>query len=267
MAIRGQESSVLIIGRKNMNTKNLVLAAAVSLSMVAPVAAFAGTLTGGATMPEQIVQEVTAVMSLAKQAQSVENQIQMVYNQALNLEQVPIQLWNSVTAPISALMGVVQNAKGLAYSAQNIGTNFNNLYGNGMPPLGSSYSQSLNSWNANTDDQIKSMLRQFNLQSAQFANVQSGTQTLVNAGQSASGRMAALQAADGIAGVEVGQIQELQQDVMAEAAAQGAYESQRENTSVGATATVDSAFAASAANLGTIPTQLPTGSLDPTPTS
>ncbi|MHB1580361.1 MAG: P-type conjugative transfer protein TrbJ [Acidithiobacillus sp.] len=250
-----------------MNTKHLVLAVAVSLAMAAPVATFAGTLTGGATMPEQIVQEVTAVMSLAKQAQSVENQIQMVYNQALNLEQVPIQLWNSVTAPISALMGVVQNAKGLAYSAQNIGTNFNNLYGNGMPPLGSSYSQSLNSWNANTDDQIKSMLRQFNLQSAQFANVQSGTQTLVNAGQSASGRMAALQAADGIAGVEVGQIQELQQDVMAEAAAQGAYESQRENTSLGATATVDSAFAASAANLGTFPTQLTDGRGPPMPAS
>ena len=78
MAIRQQESSVLIAWRENMNTKQLVLAAAVSLAMGAPVAAFAGTLTGGATMPEQIVQEVTAVESLAKQAESVENQIQMV---------------------------------------------------------------------------------------------------------------------------------------------------------------------------------------------
>lgn len=228
---------MLIAWRENMNTKNLVLAAAVSLAMVAPDVAFAGTLTGGATMPEQIVQEVTAVESLAKQAESVENQIQMVYNQSLNLEQVPIQLWDSVTAPISQLMNVVQTAKGLAYSAQNIGTNFNNLYGNGMPPLGSSYSQSLSSWNTNTDDQIKSMMRQFHLQANQFSSVQSGTEALVNAGQSASGRMAVLQAADGIAGVEVGQIQELQQDVMAEAAAQGAYESQV--TSADNTATND----------------------------
>lgn len=209
-----------------MKTKKTVLAAAVSFAMVTPVVSFAGTMTGGATFPEQIVQEVTAVESLAKQAESVENQIQMVYNQALNLEQVPIQLWDSVTAPISQLMNVVQKAKGLAYSAQNIGTNFNNLYGNGMPPLGSSDSQSLSSWNKNTDDQIKSMLRQFHLQANQFSSVQSGTKTLVDAGQSASGRMAVLQAADGIAGVEVGQIQELQQDVMAEAAAQGAYEAQ-----------------------------------------
>ncbi len=217
---------MLIAWRENMNTKHLVLAAAVSLAMVSPDVAFAGTLTGGATMPEQIVQEVTAVESLAKQAESVENQIQMVYNQALNLEQVPLQLWSSVTAPIGDLMAVVQKAKGLAYSAQNIGTNFNNLYGNGLPPIGNSYSQSLSSWNKNTDDQIKSMMRQFHLQSNQFSNVQSGTEALVNAGQSASGRMAVLQAADGIAGVEVGQIQELQQDVMAEAAAQGAYEAQ-----------------------------------------
>lgn len=209
-----------------MKTKKTVLAAAVSFAMVTPVVSFAGTMTGGATFPEQIVQEVTAVESLAKQAESVENQIQMVYNQALNLEQVPIQLWDSVTAPISQLMNVVQKAKGLAYSAQNIGANFNNLYGNGMPPLGSGYSQSLSSWNKNTDDQVKSMLQQFHLQANQFSSVQSGTKALVDAGQSASGRMAVLQAADGIAGVEVGQIQELQQDVMAEAAAQGAYETQ-----------------------------------------
>ena len=220
---------MLIPWREIMNTKHLVLAAAVSLATVAPVAAFAGTLTGGATMPEQIVQEVTAVESLAKQAQSVENQIQMVFNQARNLENIPISLWNSVTAPISQLMSIEQQAQGLAYSAQNIGTNFNNLYGNGMPPLGSSYSQSLSSWNANTDDQIKTMLREFHLQSGQFSNTQTETQTLVNASKTAAGRKGAIEAAAGIAGVEVSQIQELQQDVMAEAAAQGAYEAQVTN--------------------------------------
>lgn len=228
---------MLIAWRENMNTKNLVLAAAVSLAMVAPVAAFAGTLTGGATMPEQIVQEVTAVESLAKQAESVENQIQMVFNQAQNLENVPMQLWSSVTAPISQLMSIEQQAQGLSYAAQNIGTNFNNLYGNGMPPLGSSYSQSLSSWNANTDNQIKTMLRQFHLQSGQFSNTQTETQTLVNASKTAAGRKGAIEAAVGIAGIEVSQIQELQQDVMAEAAAQGAYESQV--TSADNTATND----------------------------
>jgi P-type conjugative transfer protein TrbJ len=170
----------------------------------------------------------------------------MVFNQAQNLANIPISLWDSVTAPISQLMSIEQQAQGLAYSAQNIGTNFNNLYGNGMPPLGSSYSQSLSSWNANTNDQIKTMLQQFHLQSGQFSNTQTETQTLVNASKTAAGRKGAIEAAAGIAGIEVSQIQELQQDVMAEAAAQGAYEAQQVNQKE--KATIDEAAAINANN-------------------
>ena len=54
---------------------SVALRAAIILAC-SSVTAFAGTLTGGATMPEQIVQEITAIQSQMTQAQQLVQQIQ-----------------------------------------------------------------------------------------------------------------------------------------------------------------------------------------------
>ena len=69
----------------------------------------AGTLTGGATFPEQIVQEVTAIEQLAKNAAQVQAQLQTVYNQLYNLRQLnPSAIAQLVGFPISDLQGIYQ---------------------------------------------------------------------------------------------------------------------------------------------------------------
>ncbi len=208
--------------------KKIIITALATALALASTPAFAVSEVAGATFPEQIVQEVTAVDQLAKQAEEVQQQIQMVMNQAKNLESMPTQLWSSAQGDINQLISVASTSQGLSYAGQNIFSQFNQTYGqNGIPPLSSSYSQSLQGWSSDTNSQIQSMLEQYHLNAGQFTTQQGALQSVENASQSSVGRMQVLQAANQIAGMEVNQTQQLQQDVMAGNSAMGSYMAQR----------------------------------------
>ena len=206
---------------------NITLATAIAFAL-APASAFAGTLTGGATMPEQIVQEATAVQQLAQQAQQVQEQIQMVYQQAMNLKSLPTQMWSSVSGDLNNLVNIAGQAQGLSYASQNIASQFSQTYP-AASSIGNNYGQQMQTWTTNTNGQIQSMLEQNHLQANQFASQQSALQAIQNASQSAGGRMQVLQAGNQIAGMEVNQIQQLQQEIMAGNSAMGSYEAQQVN--------------------------------------
>ncbi|MBU2770126.1 P-type conjugative transfer protein TrbJ [Acidithiobacillus caldus] len=212
-----------------------ILITAIVTALFPPLALAGGAMTGGATLPEQIVQEGTAVEQLAKQAESVTTQIQQYANMIQrydnmlqNTLNLPTQLWSSAQGEIDQLIKVASMANGLSYAGQNIYSQFNQTYGkNGIPPLDSSYSQSLQKWTSDTNSQIASILQQYHLNASQFTTEQGALQAVENASQSAVGRMQVLQAANQIAGMEVNQIQQLQQDVMAGNSAIGSYMAQR----------------------------------------
>lgn len=242
---------------------NIILISAIAFAL-SPAFAFAGTLTGGATFPEQIVQEVTEVQQLAQQAQQVQEQIQMVYQQAMNLKNLPTQMWSSVSGDLNNLVNIAGQAQGLSYASQNIASQFTQTYP-AASSIGNNYGQQMQTWTTDTNGQIQSMLQQNHLQANQFASQQSALQAIQNASQSAGGRMQVLQAGNQIAGMEVNQIQQLQQEIMAGNSAMGSYEAQRVNQQQQATNSVNNLYSQAAANLGPVPTQLPQGSLDPVP--
>ena len=242
---------------------NIILISAIAFAL-SPAFAFAGTLTGGATFPEQIVQEVTEVQQLAQQAQQVQEQIQMVYQQAMNLKNLPTQMWSSVSGDLNNLVNIAGQAQGLSYASQNIASQFTQTYP-AASSIGNNYGQQMQTWTTDTNGQIQSMLQQNHLQANQFASQQSALQAIQNASQSAGGRMQVLQAGNQIAGMEVNQIQQLQQEVMAGNSAIGSYEAQQVNQQQQATNGVNNLYAQAASNLGPVPTQLPQGSLDPVP--
>jgi P-type conjugative transfer protein TrbJ len=242
---------------------NIILAAAIAFALT-PASALAGTMTGGATFPEQIVQEVTEVQQLAQQAQQVQEQIQMVYQQAMNLKSLPTQMWSSVSGDLNNLVNIAGQAQGLSYASQNLASQFTQTYP-AAASIGNNYGQQMQTWTTDTNGQIQSMLQQNQLQANQFASQQAALQAIQNASQSASGRMQVLQAGNQIAGMEVNQIQQLQQEIMAGNSAMGAYEAQRVNQRQQATNSVNNLYSQAAASLGPVPTQLPQGSLDPVP--
>ena len=207
--------------------RHIILATAIVFALT-PAFAFAGTMTGGATFPEQIVQEATEVQQLAQQAEQVQEQIQMVYQQAMNLKSLPTQMWSSVSGDLNNLVNIAGQAQGLSYASQNIASQFSQTYP-AASSIGNNYNQEMQTWTNDTNSQAQSMLEQYHFQAGQFATQQSALQAIQNASQSSSGRMQALQAGNQIAGMEVNQIQQLQQDVMAGNSAIATYEAQQVN--------------------------------------
>ena len=240
---------------------NILLATAIAFAL-APASALAGTLTGGATFPEQIVQEITAVQQLAQQAQQVQEQIQMVYDQARNLQSLPTQMWSSVSGDLNNLVNIAGQAQGLSYASQNIASQFTQTYPQASS-IGNNYGQQMQTWTTDTNGQIQSMLAQNHLQANQFASQQSALQAIQNASQSAGGRMQVLQAGNQIAGMEVNQIQQLQQEIMAGNSAMGAYEAQQVNQQQQATNGVNNLYTQAAESMGPVPTQMPSGTVLP----
>ena len=92
---------------KKQNIRGFVLAALVALS---PVTALGGTLTGGATLPEQIVQEVTAVQAQTSGAERLVEQIQQYENMVQNMVTLPQGMIGQIMQPIDrkrSLSGVL----------------------------------------------------------------------------------------------------------------------------------------------------------------
>jgi P-type conjugative transfer protein TrbJ len=109
------------------SAKHLVVGLSAGIVMAFPSAAFAGGgLTGGATLPQQIIQEITAVAQLAKQASMVTSQLQMVYNQIYNLRQLnPAAIAQLVGVPVTD----IQNVLNLMNAVQQVQDSYTGLAG------------------------------------------------------------------------------------------------------------------------------------------
>ncbi|MDE2252670.1 MAG: P-type conjugative transfer protein TrbJ [Betaproteobacteria bacterium] len=194
-----------------MHIRKLTAATVAALALLATAPAHATGMIAGATFPEQIVQELTLVEQYATQAQQLQAQFQMVYNQAMNLKNLPTQMWPNVSGQLQNLINLVGNAQGLTYAAQNTAAGVQAEYG----VNGQSYQQNLSQWNGNLQSQIQQALNSFGLQAQDFQTQQQALQQIQNASQSATGRMQVMQAGNQIAGLMVNQLQGLQQTIMA----------------------------------------------------
>lgn len=157
-----------------MNKPRIAIAALLAALAVSP--AHATGMIAGATFPEQIVQELTLVEQYATQAQQLQAQFQMVFNQARNLMNMPMQLWTNATAPLQQLVQLVGNAKGLSYAAANTVSAVQAQFGAPNAVL-SNYNKSLQTWTENLDRQIAAVLQQFNLNAKNFQTTQIGIAT------------------------------------------------------------------------------------------
>ncbi|AEM48022.1 P-type conjugative transfer protein TrbJ [Acidithiobacillus ferrivorans SS3] len=187
--------------------------------------AFAGTMTGGATMPEQIVQEGTAIMQLSRAAEQVQNQLQMLLNEARNLQNMPSNFVSQITGEMGQLTSIVGQGNSLSYAGQNISSQLSSEY----PGYSGStnYQQEYQNWNNTTSQNIQNALQAQNMQSQDFATQTQALSSIQSASQSAAGRMQVLQAGNQISAMEVKQLQKMQQISMSQNDAQLAYEKQK----------------------------------------
>ena len=195
-----------------MNKTRIAIAALLATLAVSP--AHATGMIAGATFPEQIVQELTAVEQYATQAQQLQAQFQQVYNQAVNMQTIPAQLWPNISSQLSSLVNLVGNAKGLSYAAANTVSAVQSQFGTPSAVL-SNYNASLQTWTGNLDSQIADVLQQYGMNASTFQTTQSALAAIQAQSNSAGGRKAVMQAGNQIAGLMVNQMQGLQSDIQA----------------------------------------------------
>ena len=137
------------------------------------------------------------VEQYATQAEQLQAQFQQLYNQAVNMQKIPVQLWPSIASELTTLVNLVGNAQGLSYASRNTVSAIQAQYGQPNAAL-SNYSGSLSSWTSNNDNQIAATLQQYNLNSQNYQSVQSALAAINTQSQTANGRMAVLQAGNQI---------------------------------------------------------------------
>ncbi|MHB8225403.1 TrbJ/VirB5 family protein [Acidithiobacillus sp.] len=203
-----------------MCNKKVLLAVFFALT---PATAGAGTMIGGATMPEQIVQEVTLIQSKVTQAQQLVSDIQRYENMVQNMVTLPQTMYDQVTAPIAQLYGLVQQSEQLGYAGQNIASQFQNINANFNPQITSQYTQQYGTITSGLQSAINSALQTANLNPSNFMTQQQAMQQVQQAMSNPNSRNALLQAAVSVGQATVADDTQLLQTANSEASMNAAW--------------------------------------------
>lgn len=211
----------------------------------------AGTVAGfgGSTEITQLANNIELAQAYAQQVQTYATQlqqyatmVQQYENMVKNTLNIPSQLWGKVQADLQGVSNIVRQGQALAYSAQNIGAQFENLFKGFRFPSGGSYSTDYRNWSKATMDSIRGAMEGASLQSQQFATEEGVLEQLRSMSQNASGQMQAIQVGSQIAEQQVQQLQKLRQLMMVQMQAQNTYLAAQENKDATTKAAMDDAF-------------------------
>lgn len=186
-----------------------IIAASIFTSVSAPAA-----YAGDASLGLQLVQQATLIDQYTTHAQQLQQQISMLQNAYANSAGLPLQAWPTAQGYLNSLTGLIRNAQGLTYAADNLAGQIEEKYGNGQTTL-KVFSQQLAAWNQNMMSQVGNVMQQYNMHANNAISTQAALNTIMNASQTAQGRMQVLQAGNQIAGIAVNELQSLQSIVMA----------------------------------------------------
>ena len=185
-------------------------AATLILASAAPPAE-AVSEVAGATFPEQIVQEVTAVEQDEQAVMQTEQQINMLTNQAINLGTMPLQFWGQLTAPVMQMQEIIGQAQGISASVQDTAAQTAYEYGDPTGSVGYA-GGTLAQWTQGFNQQITDVLHEYGLSRQQFATSAATERTLQAASRTAQGRNQILQASNAMNGVLATELSQLDTD-------------------------------------------------------
>lgn len=215
-----------------MKTRIMAVSVLLALSPVAAflsVPAFAGgAVTGGATLPEQIVQEGTAVQSVAKQVEEVTTQIEQYENMVQNMATIPSQLMSQITSTLDQFTQLSRQAEALAQNGANISQQFQQLNAGSVSPQEmDAYTQNYQTIAQNLNNSIDNVLQEANLNPQNYATVAQAQQAIAQDLQNPTSRNALLQAAAEAGQAETTQLAQLNQTVNAQANLQAAVQKKK----------------------------------------
>ncbi len=210
-----------------MNRK--LVSAVVTIALLSPLSAFAGTMGGGATLPEQMTQEITLAAQLSKEAETVRLEIQKVYDAAQNLQQVPNQLWQQGVQYLKQLVQLNGQAQSLGLAGQNLSSQFEQEYPS-YSTQAQATQQQYEQWANAFNNEVAGSLQADHLSLSQFQSEQQALQTIES--EPVSGRLQALEVGNQIAATTATEIGQLGAIVAKQQKSQAAYEEQVSQTKV-----------------------------------
>ncbi|MBU2801351.1 conjugal transfer protein TrbJ [Acidithiobacillus caldus] len=173
-----------------------IVAVLLGTMLVVPACADAGGgMTGGATLPEQIVQEATLIQSKISGAERLVEQIQQYENMVQNMVTLPQTLMNQVLQPVDQLYGLVSQAQALTTNAINISQQFQNLNAGFNPQITAEYSSQYESISQGLNNALNTLIQTAGLNPNDFANQAQAQQAIANAMANPNSRNALLQGA------------------------------------------------------------------------
>lgn len=191
------------------------------LMALPPVPALAGgAVTGGATLPEQIVQEATLIQSKISGAERLVEQIQQYENMVQNMVTLPQSLVNRILQPIDQLYGMAAQAQQLGTNAMNIANQFQNINASFNPQLTDGYTQKYESITTGLNNALNTAIQSANLNPDAFATQAQAEQAISQALQNPQSRNALLQGAVEAGQATVSALTQMQQTANTEAAAE-----------------------------------------------
>ena len=196
--------------RAKLSVLDAAFAATLILASATPPA-LAVSEVAGATFPEQVVQEVTAVEQDEQAVMQTEQQINMLANQAINLGTMPLQFWGQLTQPVMQMQEIIGQAQGISASVQDTAAATAQQYGDPTGAVGYA-GGTLAQWTQGFNSQITGVLHEYHLSRRQFATSAATEQTLQAASRSAQGRNQILQASNAMSGVLATELAQLDTD-------------------------------------------------------
>lgn len=193
----------------------LIAGIALAMLFLSP-SVFAVSEFAGATFPQQIVQEMTAIESQTTQAQTLVSNLQRYENMAQNMVTLPQSMMNQIMQPINQLYGLVGQAQGLSTNAQNIANQFQNMNAYFNPQLTAQYTQNYQSISNGLSNAINTALQSANLNPNSFTQQAQAQQAISTALANPNSRNALLQGAVAAGQATVSSLTQLQQAVDAE---------------------------------------------------
>lgn len=186
-------------------------------------------LTLAATPPpaqaQMAVVDVKAILQAEQQVSNELTQIQRLESQLTNQAAMLQKLQTDVTGPITQIAsqatGILQQAQGIGYGAQNIAGQYASLYPQTMPGASLATTQaSLASWRNNNALAIQQALAMQNLIAQGQPTTTSRVQAAVSASQGAAGQTSAIQATNQLLATVSAQLTQLQNLLITQARAE-----------------------------------------------
>lgn len=191
--------------------RHLAAASAVALSLALAAPSHAAWIVyDPSNYAQNVLQAARALEQISNQVTSLQNEAQMLINQARQLASLPTSVLDQIEGSFSQMQGLLQQADRIAYDVQSIEQQFQQSYQN----LGSNLTdqQLVDGARQRWQTSVSAFQHSLTLGAGAVGNlprVQTQTGTLVSASQSAVGVLQATQAGNQLLAVQSQQLADL----------------------------------------------------------